>query len=76
MMSDFEAVYGEFKATNCEWIGNEDERCSEDCLSGKSYCYTHYRKVFKVVTDEKFEENVVKDLENADTIESDGEEEW
>lgn len=78
-MTDIEAVYGAYKPTICEWIGPNNERCDCKVIKGKSYCKTHYPRVFKVISEEEFEEFTEQQLEESEdleNIEKIGENEW
>jgi hypothetical protein len=67
-MTDFDACYGEYKATCCEWYDNGVHTCERTPLPGKSYCDIHYERIFNVITEEEFEERVKDELELAEKL--------
>lgn len=35
------------KTDLCEWIGRKDERCTNTCIEGKSYCESHVWSMYQ-----------------------------
>ena len=64
-MTDYEAVYGEFKSVTCEWIEVDDKRCHLPSVEGRSYCDHHIRMAFRTALDEEFEKEVESEIEES-----------
>jgi hypothetical protein len=47
----------------CEWIG-EDEGCNKTAIPAKSYCATHYERIYLTVLPEMATYIVEKELKN------------
>ena len=62
-MTDYEAVYGEYKSIICEWIDGDDETCCNDSVFGKSYCRYHSKMAYRVTSDDEFEKEVDAEIE-------------
>lgn len=61
-MTDFEAVYGAYRAITCEWIGEKhNDRCRHPVDRGRSYCDEHHARIYRTVSTK----DAMKEAENA-----------
>lgn len=63
-LTDFDVTHGLFKATECEWLDDNDVCCGADPMEGKAYCTTHFRQAYyttpKAVVDDVAEKELTR----------------
>lgn len=66
---------GIFIPKTCQWIGSKENEagCDNRVLDGKSYCYTHYHRVYNTDIDETDIDKAVEEACKILGIEDDNE---